>query len=91
MIGTKSHDGVTVVVEFHLVQPAGAKGGRLIIDTVMRATLHNDGIRAGRESGAGQESEHADQRQQDTNEALLRSRKLFQFFHADKLLFSKIV
>ena len=89
MVGAEPHDCIAIKVKFHLMKPAGAECSGLIINTVVGAVLHDNGIRAGRKGGAGQKSEHADERQEETNETLLRSRDLFQFFHADKLLFTK--
>ena len=88
MVGAETHHGITIKVKIHLMEPAGAECSRLIIYTVVSAVLHDNSIRTGCKSGAGQESEHADKRQEETHEPHGHSRNLFQFFHADKLLFA---
>ena len=88
MVGAEAHHGITIKVKIHLMEPAGAECSRLIIYTVVSAVLHDNSIRTGCKSGAGQESEHADKRQEETHEPHGHSRNLFQFFHADKLLFA---
>lgn len=47
VVGAKACDSIAVVVKFHLVEPAGVEGCRLIVDTVMGAVLHDNGVRAG--------------------------------------------
>ena len=83
MVSTEADDSITVEVKFHLVKHAGTQRRGLIIDAVVRTILHDDRFRICRKSGAGQESEHADKRQDETHEPHGYSGNLFQFFHAD--------
>ena len=77
MIGAKTCDGVAVVVEFHLVEPAGVERRRLVVDAVVGAVLHDDGIRTGGQGRGGEQAQDAHQRQQHGHDPGPQRMRLF--------------
>jgi len=72
VLGAEADGAFLVVIEGHLMEPAGPQAGRLIVDAVVSAVLHLDG--AGgvcRQRGGGQQTQHTDQHQQHGDHSLV--------------------
>ena len=77
VVGAKACDSIAVVVKFHLVEPAGVEGCRLIVDTVMGAVLHDNGVRAGGQGRSGEQTQDTHQRQQHGEDPGRQRMRLF--------------
>ena len=77
VVGAEACDGVAVVVELHLVEPAGVEGRGFVVDAVMSAVLHDDGIRTGGQGRGGEQAQDAHQRQQHGEDPGRQRMRLF--------------
>ena len=72
VLGAEADGAFLVVIEGHLMEPAGPQAGRLIVDAVVGAVLHLDGAGGVRcQCGGGQQAQHTGQHQHHGDHSLV--------------------